>query len=183
MTVEEAPEDGRDGLLVPVPLPVPLPLPLPALPGLPGLPDLPALPTVPGSDDTMIIPLVMPHSGPEHTEPEHPSGPTSAPEPPASPMPPPAPVPPEINVSPEGEYWVQLGAFNSHQTGCMIWDDMVRASPALFGTALKSVVPAPAANGQTLYRLRAGAFETAEDADAFCTALKHTGRNCFTVRD
>jgi hypothetical protein len=34
-------------------------------------------------------------------------------------------------------------------------------------------------NGRTVYRLRAGSFATAADADGFCNAFKAKGGECF----
>jgi len=54
----------------------------------------------------------------------------------------------------------------------------VKALPEFFAAAERVVVQADV-NGKTVYRLRAGAFASKGDADAFCNAYKAKGGNCF----
>ena len=162
---EEDTEPGEDdpthiGLPIPLPIPVPLPIPLP-VPGVPGLPSLPI-----GTGG--VLPVILPLPGGDDDE-ETPQ--------------PIIPIVPIINTTPDGEYWVQLGAFSTSDAGCIVWEDMAAVSPALFDDALKSVLPARSSSGNTVYRLRAGAFDTREEAVIFCDELKATGATCFVVKD
>jgi hypothetical protein len=77
-----------------------------------------------------------------------------------------------------GAYLVQIGAASTQDGADAEWARRAKTSPDLFGAAEKVVVRADV-NGKTVYRVRAGAFATAADADSFCSAFKATGGDCF----
>jgi hypothetical protein len=80
--------------------------------------------------------------------------------------------------SPAGNYLVQIAAPSTEQGAVSEWARKAKAAPELFGTAERFIVQADV-NGRTVYRLRAGSFATAADADAFCDAYKAKGGACF----
>lgn len=77
-----------------------------------------------------------------------------------------------------GRYVVQLGAPSSEAAAQAEWDRRRRAMPELLGGAERFIVRADV-NGRTVYRVRAGSFATAADADAFCGMIKARGGDCF----
>ena len=78
-----------------------------------------------------------------------------------------------------GGNWVVQVAAPSTEAGAMTeWDKRVKALPEFFSSAERIVVHADV-NGKSVYRLRAGTFASKADADAFCTAYKGKGGNCF----
>lgn len=84
-------------------------------------------------------------------------------------------------ILPNGGYVVQVASLLSESAATDEWKRMAKAWPELFATANSSIVRADV-NGETRYRLRVAAFATPADADAFCTALKAKGRDCFRTR-
>lgn len=79
-----------------------------------------------------------------------------------------------------GKYAVQIAAAGSEAAAIGEWNKHVKFSPELFSAAERFVVQAEV-NGKTVYRLRAGSFASAGDADAFCGAFKAKGGACFRV--
>lgn len=77
-----------------------------------------------------------------------------------------------------GKYVVQIAAPSTEAAALSEWDKRAKASPELFSAAERLVVQADV-NGRTVYRLRAGAFATGADADAFCAAYQSKGGACF----
>lgn len=117
------------------------------------------------------------------------AGKTPAPAPAASPAasvtpaPPPAAAPrAAVSGGPAfaagGRYVVQLGAPSSEAAAQAEWDRRRRAMPELLSGAERFIVRADV-NGRTVYRVRAGSFATAADADAFCGMIKARGGDCF----
>jgi hypothetical protein len=82
--------------------------------------------------------------------------------------------------SPSGKFAVQIGAPDSQAGAEAEWAKAARKAPELFGSAERIIVQAEV-NGKTVYRLRAGAFATAADADSFCNAFKTKGGACYRV--
>lgn len=80
--------------------------------------------------------------------------------------------------SPGGKYVVQIAAPSTEAAALSEWDKRAKALPELFSTAERVVIKADV-NGRTVYRLRAGAFATGADADAFCAAYQARGGACF----
>ncbi len=78
----------------------------------------------------------------------------------------------------DGAYAVQLAASSTEAGAFAEWDRRVRAAPDLFDGAERLIIRADV-NGRTVYRVRAGAFATATDADSFCSAVKARGGDCF----
>lgn len=114
---------------------------------------------------------------------------TSAPPPAASapaPVPAPPPAPPAIRSAPSGDpafspggrYVVQLGAPSTEAAALAEWERRRRAMPELLGGAERFIVRADV-NGRTVFRVRAGSFATAAEADAFCGRIKARGGDCF----
>ena len=77
-----------------------------------------------------------------------------------------------------GKWLVQVAAPSTEAGASAEWDKRVKALPEFFAAAERVVVQADV-NGKTVYRLRAGAFASKADADAFCSAYKAKGGNCF----
>lgn len=77
-----------------------------------------------------------------------------------------------------GNWLVQVAAPSTEAGASAEWDKRVKALPEFFAAAERVVVQADV-NGKTVYRLRAGAFASKADADAFCSAYKAKGGNCF----
>ena len=61
------------------------------------------------------------------------------------------------------------------------WARRVKAAPDLMQAAERSVMRADV-NGKTVYRLRAGSFASRADANAFCSAIKASGGDCYTAK-
>lgn len=77
-----------------------------------------------------------------------------------------------------GNWLVQVAAPSSEAGAIAEWDKRAKALPEFFSAAERFIVQADV-NGKTVYRLRAGAFASKADADAFCSAYKAKGGNCF----
>ena len=82
------------------------------------------------------------------------------------------------NFTPGGSWLVQVAAPSSEAGAISEWDKRVKSLPDFFAAAERFIVQADV-NGKTVYRLRAGAFASKADADAFCSAYKAKGGNCF----
>lgn len=100
----------------------------------------------------------------------------------AAPAPAPAAAAPAVAFkpafSPGGSWLVQVAAPSSEAGAIAEWDKRVKSLPEFFSAAERFIVQADV-NGKTVYRLRAGAFASKADADAFCSAYKAKGGNCF----
>jgi hypothetical protein len=77
-----------------------------------------------------------------------------------------------------GKFVVQIGAPDSQSGAEAEWAKAARKAPDLFGSA-ERIIQQTDVNGKTVYRLRAGAFATGQDADAFCNAFKAKGGACY----
>ncbi len=73
---------------------------------------------------------------------------------------------------------VQIGAGTTREMADSEWARQMRKTPELLGDAEKIVVEAEV-GGSKVYRIRVGAFSTADDANAFCAAFKAAGGDCF----
>lgn len=80
--------------------------------------------------------------------------------------------------SKDGSYLVQVAAAPTEEAAADEWTKRLKAQPELYASAQKVIVRADV-NGRTVYRVRAGAFATAGDANAFCDAIKAKGGDCF----
>lgn len=80
----------------------------------------------------------------------------------------------------DGKFAVQMAATGTETAAIGEWNKRAKSSPELFSGAERFVEQADV-NGRTVYRLRAGSFATAADADAFCAAFKAKGGQCFKV--
>lgn len=79
-----------------------------------------------------------------------------------------------------GKFAVQIAAASSEEGASAEWNRHAKKAPDLFAAAEKVIVQADV-NGRTVYRVRAGSFATAADADSFCNAFKARGGECFRV--
>jgi hypothetical protein len=77
-----------------------------------------------------------------------------------------------------GGFVVQVAAPSTESAALAEWEKRKKAMPELFAGAERFVVRADV-NGKTVYRVRAGSFATAADADAFCGAIKAKGGDCY----
>jgi hypothetical protein len=93
-----------------------------------------------------------------------------------------APAPQAMGFKPafakNGTYLVQIAAPSTEASAIAEWEKRVSALPEFFSGAERFIVQADV-NGKTVYRLRAGPFGSKADADAFCSAFKAKGGNCF----
>jgi rare lipoprotein A len=108
-------------------------------------------------------------------------GTTQAPQKPVASLPKPVATPPptsdagalptgqvsRVAVQPATHLYIQLGAFGSYQNAARL--------AARFGNEVK--ISAVQRNGQTLYRVRSGPFDTTDSADAALTRLLGLGAN------
>lgn len=106
------------------------------------------------------VPVV---AAPKASAPSAPSAPSGAYKPP---------------FSAGGAHLVQVAAAGSEADAIAEWNRRARSWPELLQGAERVIVRADV-NGRTVYRVRAGAFATAADADGFCTAVKGRGGDCF----
>jgi len=83
--------------------------------------------------------------------------------------------------SPGGSFVVQLAAPSTEAAAETEWDRRVKSMPDHFSGAEKFVERAEV-NGRTVFRLRAGPFANAADADGFCGAIKAKGGDCYRTR-
>lgn len=94
----------------------------------------------------------------------------------------PAPAPQTAAFKPafslSGKYVVQIAAPSTEASAIAEWDKRAKALPEFFSGAERYIVQADV-SGKTVYRLRAGPFGSKADADAFCSAFKAKGGNCF----
>jgi SPOR domain len=79
----------------------------------------------------------------------------------------------------DGKYLVQIAAASTEAGADAEWAKRVKATPELFAGSAEKIIVQADVNGRTVYRVRAGAFATAVDADAFCSAIKAKGGACF----
>lgn len=145
-------DDG--GGLFSIPLPLPLPVPQPT---------------------TLPLPIPLPSPSPN---------PAPQPALQALPVPPlvAAPIPAYVpQPKPGGLHYVQVHATPHEYSICEIWFSLKEAYPDLFAYAEQSVSRLDREDGSVWFRLRVGAFETSEDAAAFCARLKDQGHECFVV--
>ena len=77
-----------------------------------------------------------------------------------------------------GSWLVQVAAPSTEAGAVSEWAKRLKALPDFFAAAERVIVQADV-NGKTVYRLRAGSFGAKADADAFCSAYKAKGGNCF----
>ena len=81
-----------------------------------------------------------------------------------------------------GPYVVQIAAYQSEQRARATWSDLERRTPSLFKDVIRIVERADARSIGTVYRLRAGYFSDAAEANAFCILLDLAGTECMVVR-
>ena len=79
-----------------------------------------------------------------------------------------------------GKFAVQIAAPATESGAQAEWAKAAKKAPELFGSAERIIVQAEV-NGKSVYRVRAGAFATAADADGFCNAFKAKGGACYRV--
>jgi hypothetical protein len=79
----------------------------------------------------------------------------------------------------DGKYVVQIAAASTEAAANSEWNKRVKAAPELFSGAAEKIILQADVNGRTVYRVRVGAFATAANADAFCSAIKAKGGACF----
>ncbi len=102
-------------------------------------------------------------------------------EPDAPMPPPPPPPPPPIRFTPDGPFLVQVGAMANREMTCAVWEEMERRWPDLFLKAEKSALRTELPDGRIVYRMRAGAFASREEATRFCKRMTDTGGECFVT--
>lgn len=79
----------------------------------------------------------------------------------------------------DGKYVVQIAAASTEAGANAEWNKRIKAMPELFSAAAEKIIVQADVNGRTVYRVRVGAFATAANADAFCSAIKAKGGACF----
>lgn len=81
-----------------------------------------------------------------------------------------------------GPYVVQIAAYRSEQRARATWSDLERRTPSLFKDVMRIVERADARSIGIVYRLRAGYFSDAAEANAFCILLDLAGTECMVLR-
>lgn len=142
----------------PVPLPVPVPLPLPGPGPHPDQPP-PIGQTPPDQTGTFYPAVVAPTK--------------SIIVKPATPL-------PRAEVT--GDYVVQILATPHEDSICAIWDALRAELPDMFEYANRSIIRVETGDNQVLFRLRVGAFNSREEAAAFCAELQSKGHSCFVPK-
>ncbi|MBL1147941.1 MAG: SPOR domain-containing protein [Pseudomonadota bacterium] len=89
----------------------------------------------------------------------------------------------EVKTAPvaTGAWMLQLGAFSTGSSAEKAWDSFGKK----YGSVLDGLSPdyqQAEVKGKTLYRLRAGGFESRADALARCEDLKKQGGSCLVVK-
>jgi hypothetical protein len=75
--------------------------------------------------------------------------------------------------------WVQIGAFSSPTLADQGWRDVARAEPDAMAGKGKAVQPLDRDDGATLYRTYVTGFASVSAAQAFCEALRASGKSCM----
>jgi hypothetical protein len=188
---EPEPQPAPAPVAAPAPSPAPpspaqpSPEPAPASPpSTPAVPDgpvagaAPSVPAVPGA----APPAVQP-ANPTGTETPTPAAAPTAPEQPATPAAP-APAPAEsVTAAVESGPQVQLAAFRQRALAQAHWETLLAAHPDLLGNVPHVIVFADLGDRGQYYRLRAGPFGAAEQAQTLCGALKQRDVECLVVRE
>lgn len=97
----------------------------------------------------------------------------------------PAPPPPESTKSTPAptaagnSFYIQLGALSERSAATDAWAKMQAKHAVL--AKLNAVIVPLTANGQTLYRLRAGPLDTRDAAAKVCDTLQAQNQGCFIV--
>jgi tetratricopeptide (TPR) repeat protein len=81
-----------------------------------------------------------------------------------------------------GEYFVQLGAYETADQARQGWDRIARVGRGLVDGLRHEVVRVEVAGRGTLYRLFGGALAAQREAQALCNALEDRGASCVVVR-
>jgi len=81
-----------------------------------------------------------------------------------------------------GEYFVQLGAYETADQARQGWDRIARVGRGLVDGLRHEVVRVEVAGRGTLYRLFGGALAEQREAQVLCNALEDRGASCVVVR-
>ena len=76
---------------------------------------------------------------------------------------------------------IQLGAFNTEDIAGQQWADLKNRNGDLLSGRARVVTPV-VSGGRRLFRLRAGPFESVDEASTLCRALKSRGEDCIVAR-
>ena len=79
-------------------------------------------------------------------------------------------------------YGVQLAAYRSRDGAVAAWRTLRAAHGDLLGTTAPRFIKTPRANGDPVYRLVVGSFESKAEAGALCARFKQRGVDCFVPR-
>jgi len=90
------------------------------------------------------------------------------------------PVPEAVQQNVAGRYLIQLGAFSSDARARTGWTQVQEKYPNIVGD-LNIDTQIATVNGRTIYRLRAAALPSREEADRRCAALKAAGQGCLVT--
>lgn len=138
----------------------------------PGAQATPAIP----SRDVVVAPLGPAASRPAPSG-SPPQAAAEAPRPPSQARPATAPV-----AALSGAYAVQLASARSENVAAQEWAKLAQQHATLLAATTHEIVRAEIAGRGTFYRLRAGSFDTASEAQVLCTALKSVGQDCLVVK-
>ena len=89
---------------------------------------------------------------------------------------------PRFNFDYSGAYMVQIAALRDENRAEATWATITQRHPDIFSGAQKRIQRADLGARGIFYRLRAGAFETRDQANAFCEAIKSSGNDCIVVQ-
>lgn len=126
-------------------------------------------PVTPGTPSTTVPLETVPASPVADPKPE--------PKPEVKPEPKPEPKPEARAVS-SGPAMVQIGAYSTRAIADAEFAALASSFGALAAGASKRVEPVER-DGKTLYRTSFAGFSSKERAQAFCDALKSSGKSCF----
>ncbi len=107
--------------------------------------------------------------------------PAAAPRPNAPAAAPAAPAPPGADAVAASAVQIQLGAFESEAVAESQWAAIRGGNADLLGSLGRAITPVQS-GGRTLWRLRAGPFESVGEAAALCRALSLRRQDCIVAR-
>lgn len=89
---------------------------------------------------------------------------------------------PRFSFDYRGAYMVQIAALRDEARAEATWSAITDRHPDIFFGAQKRIQRADLGARGVFYRLRAGAFGSRDQANAFCEAIKSTGNDCIVVQ-
>ncbi|MEM7221561.1 MAG: SPOR domain-containing protein [Pseudomonadota bacterium] len=138
--------------------------------------------TVPGQvpDKPEAKPEVAPL--PDKPAAKPPVEPDLAPPPPSAALQPPVPERKPNALAGSGTFAIQLASVSSQSDAEAAWQRLRETYPALLDDVAPTIEPAEIENQGLRYRVRAGDFAKAEQAETLCRALRSQDQDCIVVQ-